>query len=853
MKTVKIFLASSIEDLKEDRVAIGNYFRQLNDIYIKKGIYFELVMCEDYDNAMAADGKQSQYDREISDSELCFFLFFRKAGEYTRHEFEVAMESFKDKEKPKIITYFKDVTDGESVADEVRTFMAVLDGEFKHYYNTYGHIDTLKLGVIMQIKLMKLDSSEMKVEDGEVKLDGVTVAKSENVPILNGNDNLRTLTAKKCELQAELDSCRKAYLADPTPENESAFFTASTELNKVSRELTALEKEVLDFMSSVAEMTSIGKELTEREKKALEYFNKGEYDNAKAVLEDVERENELERFENYVETGKNLIDSGKNGICGYIRESLLWIKAETAKGINAESAVAIGEKYKKIAELTGKYDLDRWVLFEYASFLRKQKQISEALAIAEELREYYDTHELVEEKEALLLYFTALLYKTNHEHGKSELLHFKAMEIREKLCRENPELYEADLASSYNDLANLYKNARRFDEAESYYLKAISIRERLCKENPEAFEVKCGDCYYNLATLYKQMKHFKESEEYFLRAIAIDERLSAENPLEFERNIAMDYNNLSNLYSDMDNNEKATEYCLKSMKIKERLAARNPEAYEPELAITANNLAILYKNMGMTEMAETHYLNEIEIRKRLCIKNREVYEGDLAYTYNNLAALYVDTKRYAEAEEYHMKALEIWKRLCQKTPDEFEPDLALSYSNLAGLCHNIGRLDEAKSYYIKSIEIRERLSKREPRAFEASVAYGCNQLAGIYFEEDNFASAKEYYLKALPIKERLSARDPDYVVDVAACCWNLGITYEKTGDKEKAKAYYKRSRALYTDLNVDGKHTERISTLDSWIAWLQREKKSDAPLFTEDEKKEEPKNKGFLAKLFGKK
>ncbi|MBR2160318.1 MAG: hypothetical protein IJ938_03290, partial [Clostridia bacterium] len=56
------------------------------------------------------------------------------------------------------------------------------------------------------------------------------------------------------------------------------------------------------FTFGGAEMTSDGKTLTEREKKALEYFNKGEYDNAKQILEDVERENELERFESYVET-----------------------------------------------------------------------------------------------------------------------------------------------------------------------------------------------------------------------------------------------------------------------------------------------------------------------------------------------------------------------------------------------------------------------------------------------------------------------------------------------------------------------------------------------------------------------
>ena len=87
MKKVKIFIGSSIEELKEDRVAIGNFFRQLNDLYLDNGLYFQLVMCEDYDDAIELEGKQSKYDKEIEDSELAVFIFYKKVGTYTEHEF----------------------------------------------------------------------------------------------------------------------------------------------------------------------------------------------------------------------------------------------------------------------------------------------------------------------------------------------------------------------------------------------------------------------------------------------------------------------------------------------------------------------------------------------------------------------------------------------------------------------------------------------------------------------------------------------------------------------------------------------------------------------------------------------
>ena len=181
MKKIKIFLASSIEDLRDDRLQVGDFIRQLNEIYLDSGVHFSLIKCEDYDNAMASGGKQQEYDREIRDSELVFFLFFRKVGAYTKHEFEVALEAFQKAQKPKIITYFKYVQSLDEAEGEVQAFMQMLDMELKHYYNAYGHVDTLKLGILMQIKLMRLDDSQIKLQDGQVCLNGKAVIKAENV------------------------------------------------------------------------------------------------------------------------------------------------------------------------------------------------------------------------------------------------------------------------------------------------------------------------------------------------------------------------------------------------------------------------------------------------------------------------------------------------------------------------------------------------------------------------------------------------------------------------------------------------------------------------------------------------
>ena len=187
MKRIKIFIASSVEDLRDDRLMVGDFFRQLNEIYIDSGSYFSLIMCQDYDSSSTHSQGQSRYDDEIRDSELCFFLFYRKAEDYTRHEFEIALDSFKDEQKPKIVTYFKTVSKEGEVYPEVLSFMNMLSAELHHYYCKYEHIDTLKLGILMQVKLLKLDRGEITLSDGSIAVKGNPVLSTDNIPVLRGN------------------------------------------------------------------------------------------------------------------------------------------------------------------------------------------------------------------------------------------------------------------------------------------------------------------------------------------------------------------------------------------------------------------------------------------------------------------------------------------------------------------------------------------------------------------------------------------------------------------------------------------------------------------------------------------
>ena len=115
-KTIHLFLASSITDLSDDRQAIGDFVNTLNNIYNSQNLFIHLHKCEDEseDHTIIKGGTQKTLNDEIRESDFCFVVFWHKAGDVTEQELRVALEEFKIKSNPKIVVYFKSLSEGES-------------------------------------------------------------------------------------------------------------------------------------------------------------------------------------------------------------------------------------------------------------------------------------------------------------------------------------------------------------------------------------------------------------------------------------------------------------------------------------------------------------------------------------------------------------------------------------------------------------------------------------------------------------------------------------------------------------------------------------------------------------------
>ena len=80
MKTISFFLASSISDLEFDRLAVGDFVNDLNNIYRSSDVFIRLYKCESdsLDHSISSGGSQYALDEIIKQSDICFVIFWTK-------------------------------------------------------------------------------------------------------------------------------------------------------------------------------------------------------------------------------------------------------------------------------------------------------------------------------------------------------------------------------------------------------------------------------------------------------------------------------------------------------------------------------------------------------------------------------------------------------------------------------------------------------------------------------------------------------------------------------------------------------------------------------------------------------
>ena len=687
MKNIKIFLVPSSDAVMGDMTEVRDFFRQLNEMYFDSGINFSILN--------ANEMTKNELKEHVADSDLSFFLFFEDVSDDMRSCFDIFFESFKKTDKPKIVTYFKYTESPNDMTEAVREFSQMLGNELKHYYNNYNSIDTLKLGILMQIKVMRLDASQITIsDDGKICLNGQPVADTSKIPMFEFNDRLNELKSRYDELTKEWGRLRTLRMDDPN--NEELYF----EFSRVATERDDTKKALREFedllLKTSEELAAKKGEMSPRQAEAYRLLEMGDKN---GVLELLPRDELLEDIRRNRRFAKNATAPIETNI----EEIATRITALKMGELNGDTVAEIMMFYEEI------YDIcrDRFVgwskLYDYASFLEDQNDYTNAIEVAENLRWYYSAPgRKVDEYDLGRLYnLLGVLYDLQNRFEEAEEYYLAAIEIMKRLVEKNADAYESGLAMSCYNTGLFYHKHGQSEKAEKYYLAAIEIRKRLVEKNAEAYEPDLAGCYNNAGALYHKQNQPEKAEKYILAAIEIEERLVEKNADAYEPDLAGSYYNAGIFYSDHGQPEKAEKYILAAIEIRERLVKKNADAYEPDLAASYNSAGVFYKKQGQSEKAEKYYLDAIEIRERLAKKNADAYEPYLATCYNNAGNLYSNHGQPEKAEKYYLAAIEIRERLVKRNPDAYEPALATLY-------YNYYLLKKDKTYLDKAYEIAKR-------------------------------------------------------------------------------------------------------------------------------------------------
>lgn len=171
METKRLFLASSAE-LEEDRKEFEILINRKNKDWVAKGVFLELVVWEDFLDAVSQTRLQDEYNEAIRECDIFVMLFFTKVGQYTEEEFETAFGQFKATNRPFIFTYFKGAPVSLGSVDE-SDLLSLLAFKKKlaalgHFYTTYENTEGLLLHFSQQLdKLVANGFIEFKPEKGD--------------------------------------------------------------------------------------------------------------------------------------------------------------------------------------------------------------------------------------------------------------------------------------------------------------------------------------------------------------------------------------------------------------------------------------------------------------------------------------------------------------------------------------------------------------------------------------------------------------------------------------------------------------------------------------------------------------
>ena len=677
MKYIKIFLASSLTEFKEDRRELGDYIRKLNNVYLKRGIYFKLIVCEDFSDSLAVERKQEDYNVEIRDSQYFYIIFGKKVGPYSVEEFDVALEQFKKTGMPRIYTYFQKLPDENDVDESIKNFIGRLDTELNHYYSKFSHLDTIKLNILLELTRNQEIGGNIQFEDGTANIDGEGILSLEKIPLYSNNTSLQLLRMEKTKKEKEFTEMLAYAGSFPNDiEIKKSIENNVQERYQLQKRIKECEERMYELCIKAEELKHRYASISWRQREALKYVDLGNYDNALRILQDAIWREEKELAKEKLRQAESVKVQSWEVINDYISGKRLLINTIALSDICDDQEEQIISIYQEIVPDVLTYGIQLETVYEYACFLRNHNRHNQAIRV---LKQIIQKYEHVGKQEALAdaYYLLAcILYKVN-QIEESKKYHEEALYIRTNLKEgESPEEL-LKYAQSCNQLGYLMFRTFHFSEAEAYYADALSIQTDLQDDYRVEQKKVLRDCALtlnNLAVLYENDNKEDFARSMHKKALKIRRRLAEDESVEALGYLAMSYLNYAKfLTRNSEEFKECREYFLKAIDLYNAICKKDSK-YLVDCTIAEYFYACFVEHYDIGEALRLHKL-VLQRRFEMSIDNSEALSSDLADSYFAVGRVQNEMGNEFEAKDMLDKAIVIKRKLVQKAPEKHERGL----------------------------------------------------------------------------------------------------------------------------------------------------------------------------------
>jgi len=727
-KEIRVFISSPLSAFEDDIHELGVFIGNLNSRYSRGGVFFSLYV--------SGEGSDADDIEAAKQSDLFYLIYNDKLDDRAQSELEAARGALSRNGAPKIIAYGK-----QPAAVETSDL----------YSSMYTHIDTIKLSIVLQLRLLGLEYSKLDFDGTSLVLEGKALMTLDNIPVMF---NSKTFTAMRDEytvLEKEYWALRERVRRDPDDESAlTEYLSVSGRKNNISEAMHGLQRDIIAMETSFLEKVGSGY-VSPRLIQARALFESGDLEGARKLFDLSEMMREDERDE-------ELLEETQKKIQAKVSEYLYLADMLKTDVNNPDRFSDIERIYEQAVKIEERHNLpERSAVWSFVDYLYYQNEYEKAAEIANRQLHLLETDKTEEAEIAKFSNFISRCYNRLHNYEQAEEMSKKSLTIRERLAAEDTS-FEHDLAKSLDGLARILEITERQEEGEKLRLQALAIYERLAAENP-AFLPDLAKEYNNLSELYVEIQRYKETEELCKKALAIHEQLASETPDVFDADLARSYAELAFVCNVLGRCDEAESLYKKAQALREKLASVNPAAFDPEVAAGYIYMSKVYDKTKNWAAGEVILTKALAVTERLAVTHPDAYEFMLLANLSNLARVFEANSNYAQAEAMFKRALEI-----SKNPTGAENNSSytaiISY-NLAALLEKVERFEDSEEMHKFSLDLYEQLAALTPATFEPGLGKGYNGLARLYKAMGRIDEARVLYEKALVIRERLAAENPE--------------------------------------------------------------------------------------------